>query len=141
VSKMIPFSNKPDDGPPQQVVAEHILECPREDNNADNNVDIETGLNNGSMLVFSDGDDVERKVSNNCAICLENYSAGECVVWSSDQECRHVFHRDCIVAYLIKVKSGETPCPCCRQSFCQLIAVTDEKKEPTGEPTEESIEE
>jgi hypothetical protein len=134
VSKMIPFSNKSVNGRPQQVVAEHILECPREDSNADDNVDMEPGLNNGCMLVFSEGDDaVERKVSNNCAICLENYSAGECVVWSSDQECPHVFHRDCIVDYLIKVKSGETPCPCCRQSFCQLFVEADEKEESTEE--------
>lgn len=64
----------------------------------------------------------------NCTICFEPYEIEEYVVWSANEECKHVFHRDCLVDYLCKVKSRETPCPCCRQSFCNLPDANDNVK-------------
>ena len=59
-------------------------------------------------------------VPNLCAICLDSYEQGQVVAWSSD--CRHAFHQDCITHYLAKkMIGGETPCPCCRQKFCDLL--------------------
>jgi hypothetical protein len=57
-------------------------------------------------------------VPNCCAICLESYQPGEVVAWSSS--CKHVFHQGCIACYLSKktIVGEETPCPCCRQTFC-----------------------
>jgi hypothetical protein len=58
-------------------------------------------------------------VPNMCAICLDSYQPGQGVAWSSG--CRHAFHQDCISYYLAKkMIGGETPCPCCRQKFCEL---------------------
>ena len=60
----------------------------------------------------------EKSVSNLCAICLEEYHEGETIVWSSNKNCRHAFHRDCLASYLVMVKDTDTyPCPCCRQNF------------------------
>ena len=64
----------------------------------------------------------------NCTICFEPYEIAEYVVWSANEECKHVFHRDCLVDYLCNVKSRETPCPCCRQSFCNLPEADDNVK-------------
>jgi hypothetical protein len=58
-------------------------------------------------------------VPNMCAICLDSYEPGQVIAWSSG--CRHAFHQDCISHYLAKkMIGGESPCPSCRQKFCDL---------------------
>lgn len=59
-----------------------------------------------------------RIVENECAICLDSLSIGEVVIWSNNIHCRHAFHQDCILEYLVRLKDQKFPCPCCRQSFC-----------------------
>ena len=77
-----------------------------------------------------------RQVPINCAVCLEEYVAGERVAWSANPDCRHVFHENCLVEWLISlgkaksknVRFSDSPteselldfdleCPCCRQAF------------------------
>lgn len=77
-----------------------------------------------------------RNCSIFCAICLAEYEAGERVAWSSNPECTHLFHEDCVVQWLVSLgrtkskmqRFGEDPteaqllnykleCPCCRQEF------------------------
>ena len=62
-----------------------------------------------------------KPVANLCAICLEEYHEGDTIVWSSNKNCRHAFHRDCLTSYLVKINAKDTyesyPCPCCRQNF------------------------
>jgi hypothetical protein len=69
---------------------------------------------------------VAAEVHNLCAICLESYSPGDSVVWSSNPKCCHVFHTDCMVHYLVHVKNGGTSCPTCRQTFTVLGVLEDE---------------
>lgn len=57
-----------------------------------------------------------RLVPPTCAICLLNYEPGCYVSWSSN--CIHVFHRDCILMWLLKKE--EPLCPCCRQEFVSV---------------------
>jgi hypothetical protein len=60
-------------------------------------------------------------VPNLCAICLDSYQPDQVVAWSSG--CTHAFHQDCIAYYLAKTMiGGESPCPSCRQKFCELPA-------------------
>ena len=74
-------------------------------------------------------------VPNMCAICLDSYVPGQCVSWSSG--CRHAFHQKCISHYLAKkIIGGETPCPSCRQKFCDMP----EEEEPlTSSSTGDNI--
>jgi Ring finger domain len=58
----------------------------------------------------------ERLVSNFCAICHGSFLVGNQVSWSSNPDCRHCFHVDCIVAWLL-VQRSNRQCPCCRQVF------------------------
>jgi len=77
----------------------------------------------------------KRNVPIFCAICLSEYDKGDGVCWSSNAECSHVFHEDCILQWLIssgkkramsqyftkhptdaKLLENEF-CPCCRQEF------------------------
>ena len=79
--------------------------------------------------------------SSCCAICLSPYQDGDIISGSSFPHCIHLFHRDCIVAWLVRDSSSHsstTPqdlfdgentaglehiqeqrrdCPCCRQTF------------------------
>lgn len=68
-----------------------------------------------------DGSNSEKSIktfSNSCVICLEEYREGDTITWSSNNNCCHAFHRDCLINYLVKVKEEDTyPCPCCRQNF------------------------
>lgn len=51
--------------------------------------------------------------SDCCAICVSLYEDKDIVVWSD--QCQHIFHRDCLVQWLMK--DGKSSCPCCRQRF------------------------
>jgi hypothetical protein len=73
------------------------------------------------------------EVHNLCAICLESYSPGDSVVWSSNPKCCHVFHTDCMVHYLVRVKNGGTSCPTCRQTFTVLDVLQDDSGMNTAE--------
>lgn len=56
-----------------------------------------------------------RLVPPTCAICLIHYETGCYVSWSSNKDCTHAFHRDCILMWLLKKE--EPLCPCCRREF------------------------
>lgn len=58
----------------------------------------------------------KRLVPSLCAICLANYEVGDDVVWSSNSECEHAFHEQCIEKWLMR-KRGYPLCPCCRRDF------------------------
>ena len=53
-----------------------------------------------------------------CAVCLSSYKPGNTIVWSSNRECSHVFHEECIQQWLFKLPQRDGPiCPCCRRDF------------------------
>jgi hypothetical protein len=71
-------------------------------------------------------------IQSGCAICLDPYEVGDAIVWSANEQCRHAFHRDCVLDYFLHLHQDDreeevilstlsAPCPCCRQSFCQPI--------------------
>ena len=100
--------------------------------------------------VVSNSSPEKRAVPIFCAVCLMEYEVSERVCWSSNTECTHVFHEDCIVQWLVssgRTKSKrqwfpenpsekrlmcyELECPCCRQEFIS--------KDAREENVEESV--
>jgi hypothetical protein len=74
-----------------------------------------------------------RAVQIFCAACLMRYEISDRVCWSSNSECSHMFHEDCILQWLatlgwthsrVKLFSAapsekklldlDLTCPCCR---------------------------
>jgi hypothetical protein len=58
-----------------------------------------------------------------CAVCLESYKAGDILSWSTNMLCKHVFHFNCIVPWLLK----NNFCPMCRTD---LLAVKSKGLKP-----------
>ena len=90
--------------------------------------------------------DQRRNVPACCAICLGEFEISEKISWSSNHECTHVYHQDCIVKWLntlgrkqckyqritddmsvLQLLNYGLECPCCRQDFVsKLVLVEDE---------------
>jgi hypothetical protein len=78
--------------------------------------------------------DVDRFVTAFCAICIGTYQVGDCVTWSSNKACEHIFHKNCAIDWLHSSHKGKKrtrelhelaessdskflPCPVCQQNF------------------------
>jgi len=78
-----------------------------------------------------------------CAICLESYQAGTEIVWSSNQQCNHVFHKNCLEQWVMKLRQSEGPiCPCCRRDFLidpydLILAAANGNNDPSGSSASE----
>lgn len=86
---------------------------------------VETGAPGYIKLRLASGK--KRTVPNCCAVCLCCYEEGETVVWSSNRACKHAFHEECVMKWLIKMQDG-TPCPCCRQEFTDVDKLKQRQK-------------
>jgi hypothetical protein len=49
-----------------------------------------------------------------CAICLSHFQSQQLVCESNNSSCRHVFHKDCMVDWLMK---NHDNCPMCREVY------------------------
>lgn len=63
-----------------------------------------------------------------CSICLEEFQVGDVIARASTSVCRHRFHEECIVSWL--VSRQEALCPCCRQPF---VTVNTRSTQPFSE--------
>jgi len=69
--------------------------------------------NPASVQGGDDGDKGFTPPTESCDICLANYERGEEVCSSLNPRCVHVFHKECIVEWLVK----SDKCPVCRRNF------------------------
>lgn len=65
-------------------------------------------------------------VDSTCSICLLEFKARDVISFSSNKDCQHVFHQDCILRWLYL----KNKCPCCHRTFLcgdQLKTAIDEQ--------------
>ena len=66
-------------------------------------------------------------IRGECVICFDDMEVGDFIVWSESTTCRHVYHKECMVAFLAhkrrmkKQTKMEAPCPTCRQHYVTVI--------------------
>lgn len=66
-----------------------------------------------------------RMVDASCVICLSRYVEGDTVVWSSNKECVHAFHKKCVMKWIMlqisrNGRKRKPVCPYCRRAFVSL---------------------
>jgi len=58
----------------------------------------------GASVNGRDGEVIPRKVhSDGCVICFNPFEVGQRVSWSSNPECPHVFHHQCLLEWFVAV--------------------------------------
>lgn len=72
-----------------------------------NNAHDEHHPGSGLLQMFSSW----RRGETECCICLDKYEYGETICASKNPECTHVFHKDCVMDWLMK---NHNQCPLCR---------------------------
>ena len=55
-----------------------------------------------------------------CAICLSNFKPQQLVCESNNPSCRHIFHKDCMVDWLVNKNDS---CPMCREVYLLVKTV------------------
>lgn len=75
---------------------------------ADNTHD-ENHQSNGLLQMFSSYWNPQGEAE--CCICLDKYEAGDTICASKNPECGHVYHKDCVMDWLMK---NHNQCPLCR---------------------------
>lgn len=55
-------------------------------------------------------------LNEKCSICFDEYKDGNEVIWSANEKCNHVYHRNCILSWLM----NHNTCPECREAFVNV---------------------
>ena len=66
--------------------------------------------NNDDHNSCNDDDDDD---GNTCSVCLEPFSVDEVLSCSKPFKCKHIFHSECLIPWLMKHED----CPCCRTTL------------------------
>merc|ERR1711976_370724 len=87
------------------MIQEHL---PKSSNDADYSND-----HDDDIVSLSHQNNEEGQNQMVCNICLEGYNVGDDIAWSKNDQCFHVFHKDCIVGWLDR----HSDCPVCRNRY------------------------
>jgi len=60
--------------------------------------------------------------STQCSICLNDFQKGDFISWSKASSCNHLFHKECIHAWLVR----NIACPMCRTTFLPEMTESEE---------------
>lgn len=71
-----------------------------------------------------------------CAICLNEYTADDVVAYSDGDLCRHEFHEECIISWLMKHKD----CPLCRHIYLTDDNDVEQQRHRGGSAAHEALE-
>jgi len=106
------------------LITKRVIACESE-NKALRLGDLTRAASMGSFSINS----LEDENVSSCAICLDAFHKGDIVTWAKNSEdCRHVFHQECLEQWLINPKHND--CPYCR---CQIMHDIGDETEPDDE--------
>ena len=67
-------------------------------------------------------------IPEQCPICLVDYEEKDTLMWSQSDKCRHMFHKRCIVEWLLRNRH----CPLCRHNYLSLDDDDDDDDDDGG---------
>mmetsp|Transcript_23533 Transcript_23533/g.36180 ORF Transcript_23533/g.36180 Transcript_23533/m.36180 type:complete len:142 (+) Transcript_23533:491-916(+) len=70
-------------------------------------------------VIIGDEETGEDDYSSKCPICLNGMQIGQEITRSTDPQCHHSYHKECILEWMLRPKS-ELHCPCCRRDFVNI---------------------
>jgi hypothetical protein len=79
----------------------------------------------------------KRTVRNCCSICIAPYRKGDQLVCSSNPQCPHVYHFDCILRWLCQRDANL--CPMCRRAYVQIGEINGSAKKAQGSDDPEGM--
>lgn len=88
---------------------------------------LELSINSISSL-FEQNETSNDNEMNCCSICLSEYEEGDDICLSPNPQCKHAFHKDCMVEWLMK----HNRCPICRNNY--LLTNTEDNDSNTNSP-------
>mmetsp|Transcript_25914 Transcript_25914/g.38387 ORF Transcript_25914/g.38387 Transcript_25914/m.38387 type:complete len:337 (-) Transcript_25914:100-1110(-) len=86
-------------------------------------------------IMTSVPNDVDETEHLTCSVCLEAFEAGDTLSWSKDLQCKHVFHGDCLLPWLMK----NDDCPMCRATLIQDADYDDNKGSDENERVNDAV--
>ena len=84
-------------------------------------------------------DDSSTVGENVCSVCLEPFLPDQEVAWSKSLKCRHCFHADCLIPWLMK----HDDCPLCRTTIMcdeDFVAADSNSDDGVGDSSNHDIE-
>mmetsp|Transcript_10310 Transcript_10310/g.15341 ORF Transcript_10310/g.15341 Transcript_10310/m.15341 type:complete len:255 (-) Transcript_10310:841-1605(-) len=82
------------------------------------------------VLPMPGQDGKSRTVPAMCPICLCKYEADDVVIQSTNTDCQHCYHDECILMWL---STGKIHCPSCRQIFTKSVKNEFKTAKQTGD--------
>jgi len=96
-------------------------------------MEIDTSMRSLRLDRKGSKEDQATNISGTCIICFEEFTKDDVIVWSENENCNHVYHKDCMVNYLASnadrhktnrttpiLDLSDNPCPTCRQNYCRV---------------------
>jgi hypothetical protein len=112
-----------DDGVSPSSIVDHASnDEPTENNEAD--------VQKSIKVLLGDEKDMSKTsdavIPDHCPICLVEYQEKDLLVWSQSEKCVHMFHKQCIVEWLLRNRG----CPLCRHDY---LSLNDDEEEADSE--------
>jgi len=80
-----------------------------------NNEDADVENQNNKVIEEREQVSDEKEEKAHCSICLTEFRLGDELSWSRDLKCKHVFHSECLIPWLMK----NNECPFCRENIVE----------------------
>lgn len=104
--------------------------CCSDESSEGSDDDVHAGAKSDTETVNKSGSESQPRRSESdedgedgvCAVRLTSFQDGDIYGQSSNPSCRHIFHQDCIVGWLLTRDDGT--CPCCRQPYLTPISTS-----------------
>jgi len=120
------------------ILSKFCVECESEETKEEDTAEMNSECNitqrETSQIGNEDNDNYYQMsktlpMGSSCAICLGEYKPGDEICHSYNENCTHLFHKDCMLSWLLCDKDE---CPCCREKYVFLPPQANDEEEDSS---------